>query len=164
MDVFDDELLRFWKILNANNVRYIMFGGLAARFHGYNRSTKDLDMLLYDDLHNRKNLRKAFVELKYGDFASIETMKFIPGWTSFYAAGIELDIMTEMKGLEEISFDKCYKIDVRADLNGIMVPFLHINHLIQNKKAVNHPKDQLDVIYLEKIKQILEEEQKDQPK
>ena len=37
------------------------------------------------------------------------------------------------------------------------VPFLHINHLIANKKAVNRPKDQLDVIYLEKIKQIQEE-------
>ena len=44
-------------------------------------------------------------------------------------------------------------------------PFLQINHLIQNKKAVNRPKDQLDVIYLEKIKKILEEEeQKNQSK
>jgi hypothetical protein len=158
MDVFDEELLRFWKTLNANNVRYIMVGGLATRFHGYNRSTKDLDMWLYDDLQNRKNLRKAFIDLKYGDFASIETMKFIPGWTSFYAAGIELDIMTEMKGLQEYSFDECYKTAFCADLNGIMVPFLHINHLILNKKAVNRPKDQVDVIYLEKIKKILEEE------
>ena len=41
----------------------------------------------------------------------------------------------------------------------IKVPFLHINHLIQNKKAVNRLKDQLDVIYLEKIKQILDEEE-----
>ena len=158
MDVLDQELLRFWESLNKNDVHYLMVGGFATRFHGYNRNTDDLDVWLEDNLQNRINLRKAFKELGYGDFASIETMKFIPGWTSFYAAGIELDIMTELKGLEDLSFNECYKIAKRADLNGIIIPFLHINHLIQNKKAVNRPKDQVDVIYLEKIKKILEEE------
>ncbi|HEX5150818.1 MAG TPA: hypothetical protein VFW07_05190 [Parafilimonas sp.] len=158
MDVLDQELLRFWESLNHNKVNYIMVGGFATRFHGYNRNTDDLDMWIENNLQNRINLRTAFKELGYGDFASIETMKFIPGRTSFYAAGIELDIMTEMKGLEYLSFDECYKLAKRADLNGIIVPFLHINHLIQNKKAVNRPKDQVDVIYLEKIKKILEEQ------
>jgi hypothetical protein len=46
----------------------------------------------------------------------------------------------------------------KAEIDDIIVPFLHINHLIANKKAVNRPKDQLDVIYLEKIRQIREEE------
>jgi hypothetical protein len=159
MDFADEALLDFFKILNANNVRYIMIGGLATRFHGYNRNTDDLDMWLEDNLVNRKNLRAAFKQLGYGDFASIENMPFVAGFTSFYAAGIELDIITEMKGLENSSFSECYEISLLADLNGIKVPFLHINHLIQNKKAVNRPKDQLDVIYLEKIKQILDEEE-----
>ena len=44
MDVFNDELLRFWNTLNTTNVRYIMVGGLAIRFHGYNRNTDDLDL------------------------------------------------------------------------------------------------------------------------
>ena len=35
-------------------------------------------MWLEDTLQNRKNLRKAFFELGYGDLASIETMQFIP--------------------------------------------------------------------------------------
>lgn len=45
-----------------------------------------------------------------------------------------------------------------ADLNGIKVPFLHINHLIANKKAVNRPKDQIDVMEPERIKKIFEED------
>ncbi len=116
MDVLDDELLLFWKALNNNNVRYIMVGGFATRFHGYNRNTDDLDMWLKDELQNRKNLRNAFNELGYGDFASIETMEFIP-WMdqNMQKAGIELDIMTEMKGLEDISFDDCYSIAVHAN-------------------------------------------------
>lgn len=43
MDVLDEELLQFWKVLNANQVKYIMVGGFATRFHGFDRATDDLD-------------------------------------------------------------------------------------------------------------------------
>jgi hypothetical protein len=132
--------------------------GIATRFHGYNRSTDDIDMWIDDTLTNRQNLRKAFSDLGYGDYESIETMQFIPGWTSFYAAGVELDIMTDMKGIENESFQDCYQMASISNLDGILVPFLHINHLIANKKAVNRPKDQMDVLHLEKIKKIREDE------
>jgi hypothetical protein len=158
MDILDEELVKFWKALNENGVRYIMVGGFATRFHGFNRSTDDLDMWLEDTLSNRKDLRKAFFNLGYGDFASLETMQFVPGWTSFYiGGGVELDIMTSMKGLEDVSFGESLGMASIADLGGVMVPFLHINHLIANKKIVNRPKDQVDVIELEKIRKIREE-------
>jgi hypothetical protein len=158
MDMLDDELLRFWKVLNENKVRYIMVGGFATRFHGFNRNTDDLDMWLEDTIENRKNLRTSFSELGYGDFSSLEMMQFVPGWTNFsIGGGIELDIMTSMKGLENISFSDCLSMASLADLEGVEVPFLHINHLIENKKIVNRPKDQVDVIELEKIRKIREE-------
>lgn len=93
--------------------------------------------------------------LNYGDFPSIETMPFAPGWTSFHAAGVVLDIMTTMKGLENIPFDDCYQRSEVAVIEDVQVRFLHINHLIQNKKAVNPSKDRIDVEYLEKIKNLL---------
>lgn len=156
MDILDEEFIHFWRVLNDNRVRYIMVGGIATRFHGYNRTTDDVDIWIENTLENRQNLRKAFIELGYGDYASIETMQFVPGWTSFYAAGVELDIMTEMKGIENESFESCYAKASISNLEGVLVPFLHINHLIANKKAVNRPKDQMDVIELEKIKKIRE--------
>ncbi len=159
MDVLDDELLQFWKVLNACQVKYIMVGGFATRFHGFDRTTDDLDMWLEDTVENRRNLRNAFKELGYGDFSSLEMMQFVPGWTNFYVgSGIELDIMTYMKGLENHSFQECLSKASFADLAGVEVPFLHINHLIDNKKAVNRPKDQLDVVQLEKIRQIREKQ------
>ncbi len=39
MDVLDEELIRFWRMLNEAGVKYLMVGGLATRFHGYNRAT-----------------------------------------------------------------------------------------------------------------------------
>ena len=47
-----------------------------------------------------------------------------------------------------------WKMQPVADIDDINVPFLHINHLIASKLAANRPKDQLDVIYLEKIKKL----------
>jgi len=153
MDLLDEELLNFWRVLNKNQVRYIMVGGFAVRFNGYNRHTDDVDLWLDDTLTNRHALRQTFSELKYGDYASLETMVFVPGWTSFYIAfGVELDIMTSMKGLEDQSFDLCYERAVKANIDGVEVPFLHINDLISNKKAVARQRDQNDVQELEKIR------------
>ena len=85
-------------------------------------------------------------------------MQIIPGWTNFNLNnGYRLDLMVNMKGLEEISFDECYQLANKANICEVIVPFLNINHLITNKKAVNRPKDQVDVLYLEKIKKILDE-------
>jgi hypothetical protein len=159
MDILDEELINFWRTLNENKVRYIMVGGFATRFHGFNRNTDDLDMWLENTLENRRNLRKAFNLLGYGDFEPLETMQFVPGFTSFYiGGGIELDILTEMKGLEYISFDECLNMASVAELEGINVPFLHINHLIENKRIINRPKDQVDVIELERIRQIRDQD------
>jgi hypothetical protein len=36
--------------------------------------------------------------------------------------------------------------------------FLHINHIIVNKKVVNRPKDQIDVVDLEKNRKIRDED------
>ena len=155
MDIYDDGFLELWKVLNKHNVQYIMVGGFAVNMHGYTRATKDADLWLKDTIENRKNLRKAFKELDYGDFESVETIKFLPGWTQFYLNnGVLLDIMTEMKGIERLSFDDCLSKASIADFEGIQVPFLHINHLLANKKAVDRPKDKQDIIELEKIKEL----------
>lgn len=163
MDIFDDGLLDFWRTLNKHNVVYIMVGGFAVNMNGYIRATKDSDLWLKDTPENRKNFRRAYAECGYGDIPSFETTEFAPGWTQYYIAdGIVLDIMTSMKGLESLTFDDCYNHAFVADLDGVNVPFLHINHLIANKKAVGRPKDLLDVIELEKIQKYMQEKKNQQ--
>jgi len=89
----------------------------------------------------------------------LKDMQFIPGWTDFHLNnGLRLDILMEMKGLEDYSFDECLQMASVADIDGVQVPFLHINQLIANKKVINRPKDQIDVMALEKIRQLRDEE------
>lgn len=112
-----------------------------------------------DDEVNRDKLRIAFREYGMGDYFMLKTLQIVPGWTDFRLNnGLKLDLLIDMKGLEGYTFDECHQVAVIADIEGISIPFLHINHLIANKKAVNRPKDQIDVIYLEKIKKLREDE------
>lgn len=152
MDIFDEEILNFWRNLEDFKVAYIMIGGYATNLHGFQRFTGDLDIWIKDSVENRKNLRKVFQLSDLGDIPQLETIPFIAGWTDFHLNnGLRLDILTDMKGLEEYSFDECLEMASIADIEGVHVPFLHINHLIANKKAVNRPKDQIDVQALEEI-------------
>jgi hypothetical protein len=158
MDVFDNELLSFWKSLNTNNVKYIMVGGIATNLHGYQRATDDVDIWIKDTNDNRRNLRISFREYGMGDFDMMERMQFVPGWTYFNLNnGLRLDVMIGVKGLEGLGFDQCFEYATIADIDDVKVPFLHINHLIESKRAANRPKDQIDVIYLEKIKKLKDE-------
>ncbi len=158
MDIFDEELLNFWRCLNNHGVKYIMVGGVATNLNGYNRTTSDIDVWLEDNPENRRKFRAAFKVYSGSDFEMIERMPFIPGWTNFNLNnGYPIDIMTSMKGLENTSFDECLAMANKADIDAVIVPFLHINHLIENKKSVNRLKDQIDVIYLEKIKKLGDE-------
>jgi len=153
MDVFDVEILKFWKALQDNKVQFIVVGGYATNLHGYQRFTGDMDIWIVDTLENRKQLRIAFNDYGIGDFEMMERMQFVPGWTNFYLNnGMQLDIMVDMKGLEGFSFKECLELASIADIDGVQVPFLQIKHHIANKVAVNLPKDQLDVIYLKKLK------------
>ncbi|HEX8462223.1 MAG TPA: nucleotidyltransferase [Segetibacter sp.] len=161
MDIFDKEVIKFWKCLSDSNVRYIMIGGYATNLNGYQRYTGDMDLWIEDSIENRKNLRTAFRNCEMGDYFMLETMQIVPGWTNFNLNnGLKLDLLLDVKGLEDFTFEECLGQANKADIDDITVPFLHINHLIASKKAANRPKDQIDVIYLEKIKQLLKDQGK----
>jgi hypothetical protein len=157
MDIFDEELLNFWKYLEQHDVKY-MVGGVASNLNGYRRTTDIIDVWLEDTIENRVKFRQAFKEYSGTDYYLMEKLKIVPGWTDFNLNnGYKLDLLVDMKGLEGLSFAECLKQANIATIKDIKIPFLHINHLIANKKAVNRPQDQLDVIYLEKIKKIQDE-------
>lgn len=152
MDVLDDEILKLWRLLSENEVKYIMVGGFATNFHGFSRITADLDIWLEDSLGNRRKFRQVIAQMGIGDFVQLETMDFVPGWTSIMLdSGLELDIMTRLSGFEKQEFDACYGIAQRASINQIEVYFLHLNHLIHEKRTCARPKDLLDLEELEKI-------------
>lgn len=146
------QILNIWKSFQKYNVKYITIGGFAVNIYGYNRNTGDLDILIEDSIENRKNLRNAFVDIGIGDFESIETMQFIPGWTDFTLDfGFRLDVMTSIKGLEDKSFDSLLSDATILMIGDTPVNFIDYKNLIIAKKATNRLKDQLDIEELGKL-------------
>ena len=153
MDPFDEEILNLWKSLDQHKVVYIMVGGFATNLHGFQRHTGDIDLWIKDTIENRRNLRSALNEIEAGDLIDIETKDFLPGWSTIYlASGFEVDLMTSLKGFAQVAFDDSYAKSPTAVIYDIPIKFLHLNQLIEEKKASGRSKDLIDVIELEKIK------------
>lgn len=148
----DSQIIDVWKYLALNSVKYLTIGGFAVNIYGYGRNTGDIDIYIEDSIDNRKNLREALKQLGIGDFENINTMQFIPGWTDISLNfNLRLDIMTSVKGLENISFDLLFEQAYIVEVNETPVYFLDYDNLIKAKKAANRPKDILDIEELEKI-------------
>jgi hypothetical protein len=155
MDILDEEILRLWKLFDQYKLEYIMVGGFATSLHGFSRSTADVDIWIKDTLNNRKALRSVLKDLEIGDFEAIETMQFIPGYSSIMLnSGFELDIMTSLSGFEQVKFDECFKMAPIALIDDIPVRFLHLNQLMENKRITGRPKDLMDLEELEKLRKI----------
>jgi hypothetical protein len=153
MDVFDNEIVELWRIFKENKLKFIMVGGFAVNLHGFNRTTGDVDIWIKDEAENRKIFRQVLIDLNYADLPQIHDLDFVPGWTTFLLNnGLELDVMTYLKGFEKEKFDFCLKYASIAKVLELEIPFLNINHLLEAKKATFRPKDQIDIIELEKIK------------
>ncbi|WP_264551573.1 nucleotidyltransferase [Flavobacterium sp. N2038] len=148
----NEQIIAIWNSFFENKVKYITIGGFAVNIYGYNRNTGDIDIYLEDTFENRVNLRKALRSINLGDFETIETMQFIPGWTDFTLSfGLRLDIMTAVKGLENKSFSSLLEDATIVKIGETPVYFIDYESLIIAKKAANRPKDILDIEELEKV-------------
>src|SRR5690606_9827521 len=58
------------------------------------------------------------------------------------------EFMTHINGVD---YRTAYPNRIIAEMDGIMLPIIHYNDLIANKKSTGRSKDNTDVEYLEKI-------------
>lgn len=148
----NSQIVEIWKYLAANKVKYLTIGGFAVNMYGYGRNTGDIDIFIQDSLENRANLREALKQAGIGDFENLSTMQFVPGWTDVTLNfNLRLDIMTSVKGLENITFEQLLEKAYITEISGVIVYFLDYENLIIAKKASNRPKDLLDIEELEKL-------------
>ena len=159
MDIYEDSILEIWRVFLKNELKYIMVGGFAVNLHGFQRTTGDIDIWIKDDIKNRSIFRNCLKDLGYGDMPEIANIDFVPGWSTFQIKdGIELYVMTYLKGFEQAKFDFCLSVASIAEVFELKIPFLHLNQLIEEKYATGRPKDLIDLIELQKIEKLRETE------
>lgn len=113
-----------------------------------------MNIWIKDERANLVNFRNALKEFELGDHDYIINGPIITGWTTVQLiSGIELDIMTDIKGINKEDYDLIYSNSPEALIESVSVKFLHLNQLIQTKEASNRPKDQVDLQELRKIRE-----------
>ncbi len=150
--------------LSQHNVDFVLVGGMAVQLHGYMRMTYDIDLVLamnHENLNRFINVAKnlgfspvipvAIESLKDAD--QIERWYREKGMLAFALreptlAGSVIDVLIR----PEVSFDNLLADAVDGELFGRKIKVASIDHLLIMKRIANRPKDQLDIIALEKIK------------
>jgi hypothetical protein len=138
-----------------NKVEFIVVGGYAVNYHGYRRTTGDIDLLLKPDNGINKTLviqsfRELGIEeesLNLLDKLNFEQPQvFMDGEEPF-----RIDFLTKLSG---VKFDEAWTSKIEAQYDGLTIPFLDYKHLILSKIASNRPKDKIDIEELQKINAI----------
>jgi predicted nucleotidyltransferase len=143
--VFNDDFRDFIQALNNHTVEYILVGGYAVILHGYRRVTGDMDIWVNRTKENYTKISKAFAEFGLPLFDMTEQKFLDPGTADVFSFGrppVSIDIITKLKGVE---FNDAFSQAQTFDENGLMIRFIHLNNLIQAKKAAGRHKDLDDI-------------------
>ena len=155
--------LDFFRALNERAIDFVVVGGVAMQMQGYMRMTYDIDLVL---AMNDDNLSKFIEVAKHFNLmpnipVAIEQLKNAEQVQDWYEnkgmLAFSLREQTVNGGIvdvlvrPEVQFDELSKHATDGQLFGHIVKIASIEHLLQMKRAANRPKDQFDVIALEKI-------------
>lgn len=135
----------FIQALNSNKVEYLLVGGYAVIFYGYNRTTGGIDIWVRKSKANYKKLVQAFTDfgmpvfdMTLANFLNNELIDVF----SFGNPPIKIDLMTAVKGLE---FEDCFENKKTEVIDDVQINIIDLEDLIQAKKAANRSKDQDDI-------------------
>jgi len=130
----------FIRLLNKNEVRYLLVGGWAVGIYGNPRATKDIDFLIAVSDVNLTRLQQAMYE--FGIPAFDRKMLKEPG--NVFRIGrspIQIDIINQASG---ITFDESYSARNIIDVEGLEISMISKNDLIKNKLASGRYQDLAD--------------------
>lgn len=147
-NVLNDDFIDFIRSLNESDVAYIIVGGYAVIYHGYNRTTGDLDIWVNPTSANFSKLKIAFSKFGMSMF-NITEEKFLNTSSydvfTFGRPPICIEILTKVKGLE---FESAFANSLTTNFDGISVRMIDIRDLRAAKQASNRPKDNDDLLHL----------------
>jgi hypothetical protein len=145
--VLNKDFREFIELLNGHNIKYLVVGGYAVTFHGYPRFTDDIDIWVWIDESNAKNLINVLKEFGFGSL-DIKTDDFLSP-DQIIQLGYppnRIDLLTSISGVE---FEDCYPMRFSTDIDGLKIDFIDIENLKKNKKTTGRHKDLNDLENLE---------------
>ncbi len=151
MDIFFEPHRKMLRILSEFKVDFMLVGGFAVNYYGFNRPTGDMDIWLKPENENKEKLLKALTA--YG--INAESITYVNSLdfndTLVFACGelpFRIDFLTKISG---VAYSEAEPHAVKTTMENIEISIIHIHHLVLSKIANNRTKDKLDVEELQKI-------------
>ena len=137
----------FLRLLGEHEVRYLLVGGHAVGYHGYPRSTGDMDVWVPREAENARRLVDALHDFGFempelGVELFVEEDQVI----RMGVPPVRIEIHTALSGVD---FDECYADRVEAKWGDVDVSVINLQRLRENKRAAGRLKDLSDLEYLE---------------
>lgn len=150
MRVLNPDFTDFIEALNKAEVEYLLVGGYAVIYYGYNRTTGDLDIWVNPTIENYQRLTIAFDRFGMGMFGMEEKVFVESQQYNVFTFGrppVCIEILTAVSGLE---FKEAHKNARTVEYDeGLYVPLIDLPDLVRNKRSSNRPKDLDDIEKLE---------------
>lgn len=130
---------------NTCKVKYVLVGGYAVIYHGYNRTTGDLDIYVERSIKNYNLLCKAFKNFGLALFDMTEENFLDESTFEVFTFGnppVSIDIITSLKG---VLFSQALALSQIGTIDNISVRVLHKNGLIEAKTKSGRAKDLADI-------------------
>lgn len=151
MNIFLDAHRELLARLTEKKVEFILIGGYSVIFHGYKRTTGDMDLWLKPDNENKKKLLPVLQSFGFNsdELTAVESIDFTKHAVfSIWDDPEKVDFITI---INLVSFDEADQQKIVADVDGLTVPVIHINHLILSKINTGRLQDKADIEKLQEL-------------
>jgi hypothetical protein len=150
-NIFNPDFQEFLWALNKNEVKYVLVGGYSVIYHGFPRTTGDLDIFVEVSKSNYDKLAQAFEEFQMPLFDMTEDSFLYQLQINVYTFGrppVCIEILKEISGF---TFKEIYNNALNTVFEEIPMKVIHINDLKRNKKISGRAKDLNDLENLSKL-------------
>lgn len=158
---FSEDTQEFLGLLAEYRVRYVIVGGEAVIYYGHARLTGDVDFFYDPSVQNALDLYKALQSFWEGSIPGLDSPEELMEKGMILQFGMppnRIDLINTIAGL---GFEEAWRsrTTVTVEIRGRPVPihYIGLDELIRNKEAIQRPKDQEDLKYLRKAKELKQE-------
>ena len=141
-----DDFKEFLRLLNEAGVEYLLIGGYAVGYHGYPRTTADMDIWVANTSQNAAKVVSVFHQFGMKDPALTVNLFQQPNKVvRMGVAPMRIEVLTEIDG---VTFAECYAARESVVIDDQPVNLISLPHLRKNKQASGRHKDLDDLEHL----------------
>ena len=141
-----EDFKEFLKLLNEIEASYLLVGGYAVGYHGYPRTTADMDIWVKNSPGNALKLVEVFHAFGMAD-GSLNPALFQEEGRILRMGHppMRIEVMNHIDGVE---FDACYSRKIVDEVDGLKINMIGKEDLLKNKETSGRYKDLDDLEHL----------------